>query len=59
MSYYHGEKLEDAETYLTTQRIPEIIQSLTTSLLVERPEDPKKFMANQLNLMRSVKVINP
>jgi hypothetical protein len=59
MSNFSGEKLDEAQTYLTTQRIPEIMQSIAASLLVERPEDPRKFIAKQLQMMRSVKVIFP
>lgn len=54
--YYKGEKLDEVQNYIATHRIPEIIQSLTQALLVERPENPKLFMEKHLQLLRSIKV---
>ncbi|KAJ3352350.1 EF-hand calcium-binding domain-containing protein 10 [Kappamyces sp. JEL0680] len=56
--YYKGEKLDEAQSYLATHRIAEIIQSLTQALLVERPDNPREFMERHLQMLRSVKARN-
>lgn len=56
--YYKGEKLDEIQNYIATHRIPDIIQSLTQALLVDRPENPKPYMEKHLQLLRSIKVIN-
>ena len=54
--FYKGEKLDEVQNYIATHRIPDIIQSLTQALLVDRPENPKPFMEKHLQLLRSIKV---
>ncbi|KAI8895126.1 hypothetical protein BC833DRAFT_178221 [Globomyces pollinis-pini] len=55
---YSGTKTDEAEAYLNTHRIPDIILSLTQSLLVERPANPKQHMDKNLQLMRSIRARN-
>lgn len=52
----YGEKLADSKAYLATHHITEILQSLTQSLLIERPDNPRPFMEKHLHLLRSTKV---
>ncbi|KAJ3269192.1 EF-hand calcium-binding domain-containing protein 10 [Terramyces sp. JEL0728] len=51
---YSGEKLDEAQAYLNQHRIPEIVQSLMQTILVERPA----AMAKQLQTMRSIRARN-
>ena len=53
---YKGQKLDEIENYIATHRIPEIVQSLTQALLVNRPENPKQYMEKHLQLLRSIRV---
>ncbi|KAJ1345076.1 hypothetical protein BSLG_000591 [Batrachochytrium salamandrivorans] len=50
------EQLGDARLYLEKHHILDIVQQLTTELLVERPEHPQEFMVRRLEAMRVARV---
>jgi len=39
---------EDATSYLSEHRLPQVLEELVGRLLFERPEDPEAFLAEQL-----------
>ncbi|KAH6567239.1 hypothetical protein BASA50_000522 [Batrachochytrium salamandrivorans] len=52
------EQLGDARLYLEKHHILDIVQQLTTELLVERPEHPQEFMVRRLEAMRVARTRN-
>ncbi|EGF78746.1 hypothetical protein BATDEDRAFT_90541 [Batrachochytrium dendrobatidis JAM81] len=49
---------DEARQYLEKHRILEIVQQLTTSLLIEKPVNPQEFMIRKLEAMRVARARN-
>ncbi|KAK7107288.1 adenylate kinase isoenzyme 5-like [Littorina saxatilis] len=49
---------EQAKQYLATHRIPQMFESLLSSLMMERPEDPVAFIETKMAQIRQVGVKN-
>ncbi|KAJ3127465.1 EF-hand calcium-binding domain-containing protein 10 [Nowakowskiella sp. JEL0407] len=49
-------QIDDAMNYLSTNNVYDIIQSVTSSLIYSRPDDPKEFVIKKLEEMRNTKI---
>ena len=56
MSTTEADNKDISIKYLREHRIMDIIQQLTSSVLVDKPDEPKEFLVKQLELIRSARV---
>ncbi|KAM7541219.1 hypothetical protein Aperf_G00000038363 [Anoplocephala perfoliata] len=53
MDYRRSPKFLEAERYLNEKRIPELLQSLTSLVIFNKPENPFKYMVSVLEKLRA------
>jgi hypothetical protein len=56
MNFGKDPQYKEAAEYLQKHEINEIFQSLTQSILMDSPENPREYLVDHLKMLKSLKV---